>query len=161
MHLTQKIRIYPTLTQERVLWDLSEKCRLLYNYSLAERKLDWAKNQKLPKEKRKYISYYEQSKKLPDIKRKYPEYKWIYSKVLQHTLKKLDFAFKSYFSKRERGDKTARPPKFRGKRYFFTMCFLQSGFKVTSNSIALSHKHPLNIPLFFKLAHPTKCFNYI
>lgn len=156
MHLTQKIRIYPMHTQERVLWDLSEKCRLLYNYSLAKRKVDWTKNQELPKEKRKYITYYEQSKRLPLIKQKFPEYKWTYSKVLQHTLKKLDFAFKSYFSKRERGDKTARPPKFRGKRYFFTMCFLQSGFKIARNSIVFSHKHPLNIPLVFKLTYPYK-----
>ncbi|MCK5588383.1 MAG: helix-turn-helix domain-containing protein, partial [Candidatus Lokiarchaeota archaeon] len=37
MKLTQKIRIFPTPEQEEVLWKLSEKCRLIYNFALAER----------------------------------------------------------------------------------------------------------------------------
>ena len=31
MLVAQKIRIFPTQEQEKVLWDLSEKCRLIYN----------------------------------------------------------------------------------------------------------------------------------
>jgi hypothetical protein len=38
MKLTQKIRIFPTPEQEAVLWKLSEKCRLIYNFALAERR---------------------------------------------------------------------------------------------------------------------------
>jgi putative transposase len=34
MKLTQKIRIFPTPEQEIVLWKLSEKCRLIYNFAL-------------------------------------------------------------------------------------------------------------------------------
>jgi putative transposase len=37
MQLTQKIKIYPTKEQEDVLWILSEKCRLLYNFALEHR----------------------------------------------------------------------------------------------------------------------------
>lgn len=154
MHLTQKIRIYPSNKQAKVLWDLAEKCRFIYNLALAERKTDWQQNQKLPRNKRKYLTYYDQSKRLPEIKKKYPEYKWVYSKVLQQTLKKLDFAFKSFFSKLKYGDKEARPPKFRGKKHFFTMCFLQSGFKISKNSIIFSHKHSSNVPLVFTFKWP-------
>jgi hypothetical protein len=35
---TQKVRIFPTNKQEEVLWVLSERCRLIYNFGLAERK---------------------------------------------------------------------------------------------------------------------------
>ncbi|WP_082088097.1 MULTISPECIES: helix-turn-helix domain-containing protein [unclassified Methanosarcina] len=38
MHLTKKIKINPTEEQVDVLWQLSEQCRCLYNFVLAERK---------------------------------------------------------------------------------------------------------------------------
>ncbi|GAH96896.1 unnamed protein product, partial [marine sediment metagenome] len=38
MQLTQQIRIKPTTAQEVVLNTLSEKCRLIYNFALKERK---------------------------------------------------------------------------------------------------------------------------
>jgi putative transposase len=37
MHVAAKIRIQVTPEQEDVLWHLSEKCRLIYNFALAER----------------------------------------------------------------------------------------------------------------------------
>ncbi|MDO8057047.1 MAG: helix-turn-helix domain-containing protein [Candidatus Hermodarchaeota archaeon] len=43
MLLAYKIRINPTAAQTRVLWALSEKCRLLYNFALAERLQQWEK----------------------------------------------------------------------------------------------------------------------
>ena len=36
--MARKIRIYPTEKQVDVLWNLSEKARLLYNLALADRK---------------------------------------------------------------------------------------------------------------------------
>ncbi|MFX1581928.1 MAG: helix-turn-helix domain-containing protein [Promethearchaeota archaeon] len=38
MLLKRKIRITSTTEQAQVLWVLSEKCRLLYNFALAERR---------------------------------------------------------------------------------------------------------------------------
>jgi putative transposase len=43
MQLTQKIQIYPSPEQEKVLWDLSNSCRRLYNLALAERKEAYSK----------------------------------------------------------------------------------------------------------------------
>jgi putative transposase len=38
MQLAKKIRIYPTEEQVDVLWQLSEKCRVVYNLALADRR---------------------------------------------------------------------------------------------------------------------------
>ncbi len=48
MFHTYKIQVYPTEEQQKVLWVLSEKCRLLYNLALAERKGVWNENKTLP-----------------------------------------------------------------------------------------------------------------
>ena len=155
MLLTKKLRICPSSEQAHVLWNLSEKCRFLYNFSLQERKEDWKLQQQKPKDDRNYTNYLKQSKTLPSIKQKYPEYKWVYSKVLQQVLKKLDENFRSFFSLHKRGECNARPPRFKGKDHFFTLCYNQSGFKIVENSLHLSHKHPSKTPLIFTL--PVLC----
>jgi putative transposase len=170
MQLTLPIHIKPTPEQESILWDISEKCRLVYNFGLNERR-DAYKN-------KTRISYVKQQNGLPGLKQKYPEYNWVYSKVLQGTLKCLDNDYKSFFNLRKNGDKKARPPKFKGKQYFTTMIYNQSGFEITDSNnhiiirksmdtrinrpdsgysihdklyIDFSHKHPSGIPLKFEL----------
>lgn len=53
--------------------------------------------------------------------------------MLQSVLKKLDANYKSLFSLRKNGEENAKPPKFRGKDYFFTMTYNQSGFEITDS----------------------------
>lgn len=144
VQLTQQIRIKPDEEQEEVLWKLSEKCRLLYNFALQERKEAFKKG-------RKYISYFKQQNDLPEIKREFPEYCWVYSKVLQYTLRILDADYKSFFALWKKGDRKARLPRFKGEKYFTTMVFNQSGFKHGKGFIELSHNHPLKIKLLFKI----------
>ena len=151
MMLTQKIRIYPSEEQAQLLWVFSEKCRLIFNFALAERVKNWKENQKKSKEEHTYITYNAQSKSLPLLKEQYPEYKWVYSKVLQTTLEKLRDDYKSFFSLWKKGDKKARPPRFKGKKYFTTLCYNQSGFKIKDSSITFSHFHPSKIQLHFTL----------
>ena len=151
MNLTQKIRIFPSEKQELILWILSEKCRLLYNFTLAERMENWQQNRDALKGDHQYIGYIAQSRALTSIKEKYPENKWVYSKVLQTTLKKLDANYKSFFTLWKNGDKDARPPRFKGKNYFTTLCYNQSGFKLQESSITFSHKHPSNTVLEFEI----------
>jgi len=154
MFLTRKIRIWPSRQQMKVLWDLSEKCRLLYNFSLHERKENWKLQQEKLKKERRYITYRQQSKNLPILKQLYPEYSWVYSKVLQQVLKKLEENFRSFFSLYKRGDPAVRPPRFRGKNHFFTLCYNQSGFKIADDRLILSHKHPSKAKLTFSLPIP-------
>jgi putative transposase len=132
MQLTRKVRIYPSKEQINTLWVLSDRCRLIYNFALAERQERWEREQKS-------VSYVDQQNKLPEIKEEYPEYKQVHSKVLQMTLKTLDANYKSFFAL-TKVDPEARPPGFRGRKYFFTMKYNQSGFKVTNEEVTLSHK---------------------
>ena len=151
--LTRKIRISPTPQQEHVLWALSEKCRLLYNFALTERQQNWEANRTKPPEARTYITYTKQQNDLPTIKEQYPEYAWVYSKVLQMVLRRLDADYKSFFTRKNNGDHLARPPRFKGKHYFTTLCYNQSGFTldVDNNKIRFSHNHPSEVELQFDL----------
>ncbi|MFX0100707.1 MAG: RNA-guided endonuclease InsQ/TnpB family protein [Candidatus Hodarchaeota archaeon] len=161
MQLSQKFRIFPTAEQEAVLWALSEKCRLTYNFALAERIDTWEKNKEKPEEEREYITYIKQQNNLPSIKKQYPEYNWVYSKVLQSTLRKLAEAYKSFFAHWNKGDKNAHPPRFKGKYHFTTMCYNQSGFKIEGNTITFSHKHPSKVKLAFRISDKRPLFSKI
>jgi len=142
--LTWKIRINPSKKQEELLWELSNTCRLLYNQALTERKYLYETYQYS-------ASYTAQQNALPKLKKQYPRYTFVYSKVLQMTLKKLDNAFKSFFGLQKNGDTSAKLPSFRGKNYFFTLCYNQSGFKLTPQMIRFSHKHPSQTELVFSV----------
>ena len=132
MQLTQKIRVFPSAEQIDALWHLSERCRLAYNFALSERITAW-------KEQGRSISYRKQQNDLPEIKKKYPEYKWVYSKALQMILRNLNADYKSFYSLRKKGHNDAKPPRYKGKDYFVTMTYNQSGFNVENNKITLSH----------------------
>jgi putative transposase len=143
MQLTQKIRIYPSKEQEKVLWALSEKCRFIYNFALAERKEAYLKGEK--------INYRIQQNGLVLTKKVYPEYGVVYSKVLQMTLNQLDSDYRSFFALRRNGDVTAMPPHFKGKHDFTTMVYNQSGFKFERGCVKLSSKHPSGLSLCFAI----------
>ena len=142
--LTRKFTINPTKKQQKILWELAEACRLLYNHALAERQFLYASYGYS-------VTYIDQQNALPLLKKLFPRYKQVYSKVLQMTLKKLDGAYRAFFGLQKNGDQTARPPTFRGRDYFFTLCYNQSGFKVSKNSICFSHQHPSKLPLEFSV----------
>jgi len=143
MKLTQKIRSFPTTEQEEVLWELSEKCRLSYNFALAERRNAYRNGIK-------GVNYHKQQNDLPLIKALFPEYKWVYSKVLQFALRSLAADYESLFALRKNGHADARPPRFKGKNYFTTMVYNQSGFKIEHGKISFSHKYNA-VPLEFAL----------
>ncbi len=143
MWLTQKIRIYPSLQQEKVLWDLSEKCRLIYNFALLERKEAYLKGEK--------INYQIQQNELVLTKQAYPEFCMVYSKVLQMTLNTLDSDYRSFFALRRNGDVLAQPPHFKNRNFFTTMTYNQSGFRFERGCVKLSHKHPSEISLCFAI----------
>lgn len=149
MQLTQKIRIFPTPAQVEVLWKLSERCRLLYNFALAERIDAWKQGER--------VGYRKQQNDLPVVKRKYPEYGWVYSKVLQMVLRQLDADYRSFFVLRKNGHKDARPPRFKGKGYFVAMQYNQSGFRVGRGKVTLTHFNDVllefRIPEKFEFGH--------
>ncbi len=176
MILTYKTKIYPDADQEAVLWALSEHCRRLYNFALTERRTIY--NQEHENPYRRYtallsinsdgelqdsdfvligdkmtITYQDQQNALKSLKQRYPEYGWVYSKVLQMILRTLDADFKSFMALRQKNDRSAHPPRYKGKKYFTTLKYNQSGFKITENVLKFSHKHPSGIELAFKLPY--------
>ncbi len=156
MHVASKIKIQVTSEQEDVLWHLSEKCRLVYNFALAERNRNYLENK--DRSDKQYLGYVQQANALPDLKKKYPEYKWVYSKVLQTTLKSLDDNFKSFFALRQNGDEGANPPRFKGRDHFCTLRYNQSGFKIEGNRIRFSHFYN-DVPLIFALPEGSQFVN--
>jgi len=157
MQLTERIRIYPTPEQETVLWHLSDLVRLIYNFALAERRKEWILNnlradfEVFPWGKTYYeIGMKKQQNDLPKIKEKFPKYKAVYSKVLQMAIRTLDADYSSFFELRKNGDPNAHPPGFKGKDYFTTMMYNQSGFFIREQIISLSHKYN-EVPLVFEL----------
>ena len=70
------------------------------------------------------ISYEDQSAQLPEIKEIRPEYKEIYSQVLQDTLKRVDKAFKAYFKRCKEG-KTPGYPHFQGRDRYDSFCYVR------------------------------------
>jgi putative transposase len=132
LQLAKKIRIYPTKEQIDVLWELSEKCRLVYNFALNDR-------QDTYKKEGRSVNYTEQQNKLPDFKKRNPEFKMVYSKTYQGILKKLEGSYNSFFGHQKNGNKKARPPNFKGRNYLMTIPYNQSGFHLFSNYISFSH----------------------
>jgi putative transposase len=65
MHLTTKVKIYPTEEKLKLLCELSDKCCSLYNLALAERKDAW-------RLERKSIKYVDQQNKLSKFKKSVP-----------------------------------------------------------------------------------------
>jgi putative transposase len=118
-----------------------------------KRNLIWQQEKAKPKEDRILITYTDQQNGLPALKARYPEYKSVYSKVLQLTLRTLDADFKSFFALWKKGDTKARLPKYKGKKYFTTLKYNQSGFNLHDAMLTLSHNHPSKIKLVFRLAY--------
>lgn len=75
---------------------------------------------------------------MPDFKKRNLEYKVVYWKTIQGILKKLDVDYKSFFALRKNGDLNARPPNFKGRKYFQTIPIIKVGF-IKLEIILFSH----------------------
>lgn len=93
-------------------------CRHLYNWNLAER-INAYKNGNR-------ISYYDQQNALPGLKLDKPWFKGVYSMVLQDVLRRLDFAYKSFFRRIKEGGEPGFP-KFKKKGQWNSITY--SNFK--------------------------------
>ena len=102
--LTYTFRLYPTKAQEALLLDLLEKCRLLYNGCLQERRDGYKKGVK--------VNHKTQEKALTEIKNTNPEYSEIHTHILQDVTTRIDKAFQNFFRRVKIGD-TPGYPRFR------------------------------------------------
>jgi putative transposase len=114
--LTYKFRLYPKKEQEERLLETLELCRQTYNYFLEQ----W--NGKIP-------SRFELQAQLPKLKQEKPELNKVYSKVLQMVLYQLYSNLKALSQLKKNGKKVGKL-RFKGKGWYKTFMYNQSGFKL-------------------------------
>ena len=122
---TYKYRLYPTKQQSEKLASTLESCRVLYNCALEQRKTAY-------KQFGISVNYNSQSDELKEIKKYFSEYKQVYSQVLQNVLIRLNKAFKNFFNRLRKGEKPGYP-RFKGKGWYNSFTYPQSGFSLSDN----------------------------
>lgn len=120
-----RYRLCPTKAQETALYEQLRLCRNLYNSALEER-IGAYRKAKVTR------NYYDQANLLGEVKEALPEYKGVYSQVLQDVLKRLDKAFKSFFRRVKAGEKPGFP-RFQGRDRYDSFTYPQSGFSLSQD----------------------------
>jgi len=129
IRLTYKFRLYPKKEQEERLLETLELCRQTYNYFLAQ----WNGKDKIP-------SRLELQAQLPELKTEKPELNRVYSKVLQMVLCQLYSNLKALSQLRKNGKKVGKL-RFKGKGWYKTFIYNQSGFKLIKTGKRLDILH--------------------
>jgi putative transposase len=127
---TFKYRLFPTHHQLHILQQTLEECRWLYNQTLAYRKNAWETEQR-------HTSWYDTTAKIPILKAERPSLKLVHSQVLQEVTKRVDLAFKAFFSRVKNGQKPGYP-RFKGYGRYDSFTYTQSGFTLDSKAKRLS-----------------------
>jgi len=139
MSKVNRYRIYPTKSQVTKLNSTLELCRWVYNETLALRKNAWESEQKR-------ISYYDSKKMIPIWKKDKPELKEVHSHALQDVTMRVDLAFQAFFRRVKAGEK-AGYPRFKGKGWYDSITYLQSGFSLNNNMLTISKIGDIKIKL--------------
>jgi putative transposase len=118
---------------------MSRVATLLYNIALEQRKGYWLRHHGT----KPGINYEYQNDQLVELKKAYPFFLCLYSLVAQEVLRLLQKNFNSFFGRlrnqKKNGEEvTARPPRFKSSKYFFTLCYIQSGFSLENGKLVLS-----------------------
>ncbi len=120
MQKSYKYRISPTKGQRRILNQMLEECRWVYNETLATRKRAW-------EDRKETLSLYDTIKLLPAWKAERPALKIVHSQVLQNVSIRVDLAFKAFFRRVRAGDPEAGYPRFRGHGRYDSITYPQYG----------------------------------
>jgi putative transposase len=123
MKKTFRYRLYPTKKKQgTILTEQLALCCELYNVALQERRDAYRMCGKS-------ITFTQQSAQLPSIKEVRPEYKTIYSQVLQAVLHRVDYAFRAYFRRIKAGKKPGYP-RYRSRLRYSRLTYPQTGFGI-------------------------------
>ncbi|MBC7112900.1 MAG: IS200/IS605 family element transposase accessory protein TnpB [Candidatus Methanomethyliales bacterium] len=127
--LTYKFRLYPKPEHEEKLLETLELCRQTYNYFLAQ----WNGKENIP-------GRLELQSQLPMLKKEKPELKNVHSKTLQMVLYQLYSNLRSLSQLKKKGKKVGRL-RFKGKGWYKTFIYNQSGFKLIKTGKRLDVLH--------------------
>lgn len=120
-----RYRLCPTKAQEAELFNQLRLCRNLYNAALQER-IGAYRKAKVTR------NYYDQANTLSEIKAELPEYKSVYSQVLQDVLKRIDKAYQAFFRRVKAGEKPGFP-RYQGRDRYDSFTYPQSGFSLSED----------------------------
>jgi putative transposase len=134
-----KYRLYPTKTQVHSLERTLSTCRHAYNWMLQDRIDEY--------ESRKHsLTCFEQQARLKIFRETWAELQDVHSQVLQNVAVRVDLAFKSFFRRVKSGEKPGYP-RFKGRDWYDSFTYPQSGFVVTDEGLKLSKIGTLKIKL--------------
>ena len=139
MRKSFKYRIYPTKSQRSRMERTLDLCRWVYNQTLAYWKDAW-------EIEGRSTSKYETHNLLPGWKVEKPELIEVHSQVLQNVQERVELAFKAFFRRVRSGEKPGYP-RFKGKGWYDSFTFPQSGFKLVSGKLRLSKIGDIKIKL--------------
>ena len=125
-----RYRLKPTKSQVAILNRQLDLCRWVYNETLALRKNAWENEDRS-------ISYFESKRMLPIWKESKPELSEVYSQVLQEAVQRVDLAFKAFFRRVKAGEEPGYP-RFKGRNWYDSLTYPQSGFALKDNVLHLS-----------------------
>lgn len=123
-------RLKPTKHQVAILNRQLDLCRWIYNQTLALRKNAWDDDQK-------HIGYYESKRYIAIWKQDKPELKEVHSHVLQDVSMRVDLAFQAFFRRVRNGEKPGFP-RFKGKGWYDSLTYFETGFKLEGSNLWLS-----------------------
>jgi len=129
MQITYKFRLYPSKEQKEKLLQTLELCRQTYNYFLSRLN-----------ERDKTLSRLRFQAQLPELKKGKPELNNVYSKVLQMVLYQLYSNLKGLSQLKKNGKKVGRL-RYKGKGWYKTFVYNQSGFKILKTGKRLDLLH--------------------
>jgi putative transposase len=121
---TFKYKLNPNRKQAQLLSQSLDLCRSLYNMCLEQKQYQ-------------RISRFEQDLQLTQLKAAFPEYREVYSEVLQNVVKTLDKSFQNFFRRLKEGGK-AGYPRFKSKNRYDSLQFNNKGFKLSGKYLQVS-----------------------
>lgn len=139
MRLAYKFRLYPTKEQTERLEHSLNLLRDFYNAALQERRNAWRLN-------RIRITCFDQIKQISEIRKLNTDYMAVQARTMQQPLRALDKAFKAFFRRIKSGDKPGYP-RFKGKAFFNSIVYNQSGYRFRDGKLNLSLIGDLKIKL--------------
>lgn len=119
--LSYKFRLYPSKITERTMNDQMELCRWLYNQLLEELNRAKAEGRR--------ITPLETQTLIVKLKKEHAELKEVYSKVLQMVNHQLWSNIRALAGLKRKGKKVGML-RFKGKGWFKTLNYNQSGFRL-------------------------------
>lgn len=141
MRKSFKYRLFTNRTQEIKLSKLLDSARFLYNCALEHRIVCWNQWQKS-------INYYDQSYTLKEIRKFDKDIAKLNHTASKDILRRLDYAFKSFFRRIKSGDKPGFP-RFKGKNRFNSITFpvYGDGIKLKNGKLYIQNVGNVRIKL--------------